>query len=147
METIKQIDKIQIHDGTKNYTNFIHLFASFIMQHFEHSKIPSNKEKLASEKMVADSLFLLEKLHLHIFYSFYIYEKYFCHLENPLQSNTNFNLLKKLQQQIKKHNFISEENQELCEKIVSQILTYYPQSDSKIKIILSPISPPWIANL
>lgn len=139
----------QLNNGSKNYSAFIHSFTTFLIHYFDSSSTihHSKNEKLSGEKLIAESLLLLEKLHMHIFYSFCIYEKHFNNSKNPLQSNTNFTLLKQLQQKIKNYHFSTEESKTLCENIISQILNYYPQSNSQIKIILSPISPPWIADL
>lgn len=149
MEHQTNIDQLKLHNGAKNYSTFIYSFTTFLLHYFEqHSlKMNSNKEKLISEQLVSESLFLLEKLHMHLFYSFCIYEKHYTQLKHPLKSNENFNRLNKLKEKIKKHPFLSEENRTLCEKIITQILNYYPQSSNQIKIILTPISPPWIADL
>lgn len=145
MEQIATIDQVKMNDGAKNYSTFINSFTTFLIHSFD-SFPHSEKEKISLEQLATESLFLLEKLHMHILYSFCIYEKYF-KTDHPLQSNQNYNLLKTLQQKIKDYPFLNDETKSKCEKIISQILTYYPHNSINIKIILSPISPPWIAEL
>lgn len=137
--------------GINNYSKFITSFTHFITNYFESYTFKSCSEKhlLIGEEHIVQSLLLNEKLHMYLFLSFSTFEKYIHLPENahPFTSDLSFHLLQKLQNSIDQHDFLKEENRTLCQKVIAQILNYYPQSSNhNIKFILSPLSEPLMPN-
>jgi len=142
----------ELRKGHNNYLNFIHTMTYFILNffiNFDKNNL-SEEELLAAEKQMTHSLLLIEKLLMYLFYSSSVYENYLSETEhiqfyNHADSKSLVNLLLKLQELINDYPYIQKDYKDLCEKTVDQILNYYPQRS--IKIIVSPLPPPWKPNL
>lgn len=132
-----------------NYLEFIYSFTNFISEYFSTYtyRNSSEQEKLLAEEQIIHSLLLTEKLHMYLVFRNSSYKKYISIFDNlhpfySFQSHTTYQALKSLQGLIHEYHFQIEDNQILCQSIISQIMSYYPQ-DSINFIIMTPPSPPW----
>ena len=132
-----------------NYNRFINEYANFIIKLFSEvlfiNKRDNNKQNV--EQQIAQSLFLLEKLHMYLFHNLSYYEKPLSFQANnhPFYSNeqhSNYELFKRIKDIISNHKFTQDQIKKICIKTVSQILTYYPEESQTIKITIAPPSPP-----
>ncbi|NLY80484.1 MAG: hypothetical protein GX072_11530 [Lysinibacillus sp.] len=164
-----ELDEAEFLKGFNNFSSFIHAYTLFIMNFFKSTFSDAQTEELLQlEEQVTQSLLLLEKLHMFLFMNTFTYKKHFTLSENihPLHNQTNLELLERLQMFISQYNFQKEENRMVSEKTIFQILTYYysekdvdsmqgdidhdkEEDNQRPSIIftLSPLSPPWLANL
>ena len=131
-----------------NYNRFINEYANFIIKLFSEvlfiNKRDNNKQNVEQR---AQSLFLLEKLHLYLFHNLSYYEKHLSFQANnhPCYSNeqhSNYELFKRIKDIISNHKFTQDQIKKICIKTVSQILPYYPEESQTIKITIAPPSPP-----
>lgn len=165
MQDSKNTDQLEIFKSYNNFSAFIHAMTTFIISYFDRNSFTEKTEvtSLHAEEQVTQSLILLEKLHMFLFVSFTIYNKFF-HLskeKHPFFNQANLELLEKLQDFIILHDYLKPENRVICEKSIFQILTYYysakyyfhhvqnTQSDSVddssiVTFTLSPLPPPWL---
>lgn len=131
-----------------NYLEFIYTLTNFTSNYFStYTYINSSEqEKVLAEEQITQSLLLIEKLHMNLFYRNSLYKNYYSLFDithtNSTQSNTNYQLFKRLQGLINEYHFQNEETQILCQSIISQIMTYYPNNSIQL-IIMTPPPPPW----
>ncbi|KGR76860.1 hypothetical protein [Ureibacillus sinduriensis] len=131
-----------------NYLEFINKFTNFISQYFltcKYSKLSFQQEPHIEEKL-SHSLLLIEKLHMYLIYRSFAYKKYISidniHPFQSFQANINYQLFKRLKSLINEYKFQNEDTQIMCQSLISQIMTYYPQNSIK-SISMTPLSPPW----
>lgn len=142
------VDKELISKSEANYLNFVYCFGKFISNYFTNIELYNSTEKdyLNAEKQTVQSLLLIEKVHMYLFYSHSSFGKYLSFTKSfyePFESERNYQLFRELQRIINKHHFIQEINKTLCQKSIEQILTYYSQNSGTIEFILSPVPKPW----
>lgn len=149
LHTNHSFDEKKVMKTVENHYHFIQSFIQFITKYFfvYSYAIPSEKKRNLTEKQIIQSLLLIEKLHMYLFYRHYLYNQVISLSDDiftydSIESNNTYLLIKKLQRLIQQHHFVHLDNQLLCNNIISQILNYYPASSVKIIILKKP-SPPW----
>ncbi|WP_027409309.1 hypothetical protein [Anoxybacteroides tepidamans] len=131
-----------------SYFKYFQSFCQYIINYFFslsycHS---SQQEQLLAERYLLQSLMLMEKVHMHLYFRRILLGQLgFLEKEAKCydQRNKNCHTLRYLMNIIRQHQFLKEEHKHLCKKITSQILTYY-SSEGNIRIIIdAPLVPPW----
>ena len=133
------------------YCTFFQSMIEFIHSYFftHSSAISSPDDRLLAEQLMIDSLLLTEKMHMHLLYRQPLYEQLpsFHQESGPFcesLSNDIYLSLKDLKRYAQQHTFASEVHHFLCQNIISQLLSYYPQHLSPVEIRISgSLCPPW----
>jgi hypothetical protein len=154
LQTIQNLDETMVKQIGTNYANFFYDYVNFILAFFLDDELSAGteEEQMDAEHQLAQSLFLIEKIHMYLIHHISYYEKYLSlqRCDHPLQSygfNSNYELFRKLKNLISSYPFIQRDMKKMCEKSISQILSYYPEHSSMVRFIVSPLPPPWINHL
>lgn len=151
MQSSQKLDEAMLEKIETNYSKFINDYTNFIIEYLLNMNYSNLviEDLSEAEKQLAQSLFLIEKLHMYLFHNISYYQAQLPfqvknHPFNTNDSNSNYDLFRRLQELISNYHFSEEHIKSLCVRMISQILNYYPRHS--VKIIVSDPKLPWKPN-
>ncbi|RDW19347.1 hypothetical protein [Oceanobacillus chungangensis] len=144
------IEENLIHSEA-DYLHFFQSLLQLLTHYIEelHFYSITDRKRYVAEKHILSSLFLIEKLHMHL-----LTRKTFFHKNeviseaNVFTDNTHgiiaFQTLRKFKKLTREYKFSDDSNNQQCERILRQLLNYYPQYVDQIRIMEGEKIPsPW----